>query len=335
LKSASEIRVGDVFPGTAAVNRRTVSGNTSPTRISRRRIDGVLLLDKPTSLTSNAALMRVKRLYNAEKAGHTGTLDPLASGLLPICFGTATRFAQFLLDASKRYVATIRFGVTTTTQDADGDVVDSRPVGFGSDDLRAALRRFTGPQRQIPPAHSALKLAGKPYYHYARRGIDIPRPPREVSIDVLDLVAWTPPHATLDVECSKGTYVRALAADLGEALGCGAHLAALRRTASGGFCLADAVTLDRLEPLGEAERDRLLLPMSTLVANLPALRVAPDIGRRFLHGGAIAAAASPSGPIAVFDGDDLLGVADVAGGLAHPRRVIAVAPEPEGDGMQP
>jgi tRNA pseudouridine55 synthase len=216
------------------------------TTTSRRRVDGVVLLDKPTGLTSNAALMRAKRLFNAEKAGHTGTLDPLASGLLPICFGVATRFAQFLLDAPKRYVATVRFGTTTTTQDAEGEVVASRPVTLRRDDVEAVLPHFLGTIAQTPPAHSALKFRGVPHYEYARRGVDVPRVPREITIHRLVVLDWRAPDATLYVECSKGTYVRALAADLGAALGCGAHLAALRRTVSGGFDIAEIKRLTKL-----------------------------------------------------------------------------------------
>src|SRR5690242_2830086 len=244
---------------------------SAPRRTPRRHVDGVLLLDKPPGITSNAALMRVKRLYRADKAGHTGTLDPLASGLLPVCFGAATRFAGFLLDAPKRYVATVRFGVTTTTLDAEGGVVASREVAFGRDELDVALARFTGPQMQTPPAHSALKLEGRPYYDYARRGVDIARTPRAIVIHALRLVQWQAPDAVVEVECSKGTYVRVLAADLGEALGCGAHLAALRRTASGGFALADAVTFDALDAMDECALDACLKPVDVLVAHLPAL----------------------------------------------------------------
>jgi len=299
---------------------------SAPRRPPRRQVDGVLLLDKPPGISSNGALGRVKRLYNPEKAGHTGTLDPLASGLLPICMGTATRFAQFLLDAPKCYTATLRFGITTTTQDADGEVVQSRLVNFDQAALAALLPRFSGRQMQMPPAHSALKHAGKPYYHYARQGIEIPRVAREVWIHRLELVEWNPPRATLDVECSKGTYIRALAADIGEAVDCGAHLTALRRTASGGFRIADAVTLEALEALGEAGRDRQLLAPSVLVGHLPALRVEPDVGRRFLQGCVIAAKGAAAGPTAVFEGSALLGVADVADGFAHPRRVVPAAP---------
>ncbi len=220
----------------------------------------MLLLDKPTGLTSNSALQRAKRLYRAEKAGHTGTLDPLASGLLPLCFGEATKFAQFLLDAPKRYTATFRFGVTTATGDAEGGVQSTRPVAFTRDDLEAALRRFVGRIAQVPHAYSALKFEGRAYYEYARAGQDIPRVAREVEIHALRLLDYAAPDAVVDVECSKGTYVRVLAEDIGEALGCGAHLAALRRTATGGFDLADAVSLERLEAMTDAERLRALAP---------------------------------------------------------------------------
>jgi tRNA pseudouridine55 synthase len=300
---------------------------SAPCRPPRRRVDGVLLLDKPTGLTSNAALISVKRLYNAEKAGHTGTLDPLASGLLPICFGTATRFAQFLLDAPKRYVATVRFGVTTATHDAEGDVVASRPVAFGPDAVQRALSRFVGAQMQTPPAHSALKFEGKPYYDYARRGVDIPRTPRAITVHSVRLLRWEAPDATLDVECSKGTYVRVLAADLGEALGSGAHLAGLRRTASADFDVADALTLDALEAMDEPARDRCLQPSSVLVRHLPALCIAGDVAKRFRHGGPVAATGCEDGLVATFEGNVLLGVAQVAAGVASPRRSIADAAE--------
>ena len=292
-------------------------------RIPRRHIDGVLLLDKPHGLTSNAALLRAKRLYNAEKAGHTGTLDPLASGLLPICFGVATRFAQFLLDAPKRYVATVRFGITTTTQDAEGEVIATQSVALARSEVEAALRRFTGAITQTPPAYSALKFEGRPHYEYARRGIDVPRTPREVTIHALELLDWRPPDATVDVACSKGTYVRTLAADLGDALGCGAHLAALRRTASGGFDIVNAVALEGLEAMEQPLRDAALLPVRVLVGHLPRLHVPADAARRFLHGQPVAAAAHPEGTVAVFSGQALLGVADVGDGFARPQRVVA------------
>ncbi|MGH8801800.1 MAG: tRNA pseudouridine(55) synthase TruB, partial [Casimicrobiaceae bacterium] len=231
----------------------------------------MLLLDKAVGITSNRALAQVKRLYGVAKAGHTGTLDPLASGLLPICFGEATKFAQILLDAPKRYTATIRFGITTTTQDAEGTVVAVRTVGFDRPQLFDTLQRFTGRRMQVPPAHSALKYLGRPHYHYARAGIDVPRKAREIEIRTLRLIEWDTPDAIVDVECSKGTYVRALAADLGEALGCGAHLAALRRTASGGFEIGQARPFEALETLPVIDRMQCVLPASTLVGHLPIL----------------------------------------------------------------
>jgi len=291
----------------------------------RRRIDGVLLLDKPTGITSNAALMRVKRLYAAAKAGHTGTLDPLASGLLPICFGGATRFAQFLLDAPKRYVATLRFGITTTTQDAEGDVVATRKVAFAREALEATLARFVGVQMQTPPAHSALKFEGRPRYDYARRGIDVPSVPREVVVHALRLLDWHAPDAMIDVACSKGTYVRALAADVGEALGCGAHLAALRRTRSGPFDIAVAVALDVLERDDEAARIGRLLPVDAPVAGIPRLDVDREVARLLAHGQKPRIAAPPGRYRIYAAGERFVGLADVDAARLIPLRLVAQA----------
>lgn len=297
-------------------------GNASLTPL-RQRIDGVLLLDKPAGVTSNGALMRVKHIYDAEKAGHTGTLDPLASGLLPICFGAATRFAQFLLDAPKRYTATVRFGATTTTLDAEGEIIASRPVAFDRDALRSSLPRFVGPQAQTPPAHSALKFEGRPYYDYARKGIEIPRTPREITIHSLELVEWNAPDAILDVECSKGTYVRVLAAELGEALGCGAHLAALRRTASAGFRVQDAVTFDLLQSMDAQARQRCLQPIDAPLAALDRLDV--DIGTATaLAQGRRPDHAAGDGTYRVYEAGRFLGVAEsIAGRLEVVRLVPA------------
>ena len=296
------------------------------TRRIRRRVDGVLLLDKPSGLSSNAALQRVRRAFDAEKAGHTGTLDPLASGLLPLCFGEATKFAQFLLDATKRYTATVRFGVTTTTGDAEGEVLEMRPVALARSDVEAVLPDFTGRLSQVPPAFSALKFEGRSHYEYARAGIDVPRPPRDIEILELSLLAWNAPDAVLDVTCSKGTYIRVLAEDIGRALGCGAHLAGLRRTATGGFGIADAVPLERLEAMSAAERDATLLPAAALLRDLPSLRLSAPDAARFRQGGAVLAPGSAEGAYAVFEGCVLLGVADVAAALAQPRRVVAATP---------
>lgn len=236
-----------------------------------RRVDGVLLLDKPPGASSNAVLQRARRLFAAEKAGHTGTLDPLASGLLPVCFGEATKFAQLLLDAPKRYVATIRFGAATTTGDAEGEVTARGSEHVDAAALRAALVRFVGPQSQVPPRHSALKFEGRAHYDYARAGIDVPRPPRAIEIHALQLLSLQGPLATIEIACSKGTYVRVFAEDLGVALGTCAHLADLRRTGTGGFDVRDAVTLEAVEALAQGEREALLLPVDAPIAALPRL----------------------------------------------------------------
>jgi tRNA pseudouridine55 synthase len=244
----------------------------------------VLLLDKPGGISSNAALQRARRLFAAAKAGHAGTLDPLASGLLPVCFGEATKFAQYLLDAPKRYVATIRFGAATTTGDAEGEVTLQGPLVRDEAPLRDILARFTGPRMQQPPRHAALKHEGRAYYDYARRGIEIPRKPRPIEIVSLALVTLEPPHAVVAVECSKGTYVRVLAEEIGEALGTRAHLAALRRVGTGGFDVRDAVSLTVLETLADDERSARLLPVDALLPALPRL-VLDEANARALRAG--------------------------------------------------
>ena len=246
----------------------------------------MLLLDKPLGLSSNDALQRAKRLYRAEKAGHTGTLDPLATGLLPLCFGAATKFAQVSLDADKRYLATLQLGVTTSTADAEGEVLRTRNVAVTAEQLAAACARFVGRIAQLPPMHSALKRDGKALYEYARAGIEVEREAREVDIHAIALVGpgegadqWV-----IDVRCSKGTYIRTLAEDIGEALGCGAHLAALRRTESGALRLADAHTLEALQGADEAALDALLGPADLLIAEWPIVRLDTDGAGRFLSG---------------------------------------------------
>jgi len=296
-------------------------------RAPRERVDGVLLLDKPSGLSSNAALQRARRAFNAEKAGHTGTLDPLASGLLPLCFGEATKFARFLLDADKRYRATLRFGVTTTTYDAEGDVVATRAVDVGRAQLDAVLAQFTGDLQQVPPAFAALKYQGRAYYDYAREGVDIPRAPRAVSVHRLALLDWDPPDAVIDVVCSKGTYVRSLAADVGEALGCGAHLAALRRDATGGFALGDAVALDVLESLDRDARRRLLLPVDALLRELPRVDVAGAVADDLRHGRPGAGAEGGEGLARAYDERGvLIGVVRHEAGMLMPERMAAPPP---------
>ena len=289
----------------------------------RRAIDGVLLLDKGVGLSSNAALQRARRLYRAEKAGHTGTLDPLASGLLPICFGEATKFAHMLLEGDKTYAATVRLGVTTTTGDAEGDPVDQRPVSVSRADIDAALDRFVGSIAQIPPRHAALKYRGRNYYEYAREGIDIPRVAREVIIHELKLHRWTPPDVELGVRCGKGTYVRVLAEDLGTALGCGAHLAALRRLASGGFDVGEAMSLEALEALDDGARDARLLPVDTLLASLPRLDLEAGDAWCLERGQAIAVGDLPDADYRAYAAGRFVGVARANAGLLRPRRLRA------------
>ncbi len=253
-------------------------------RITRRAVHGVLLLDKPLGLSSNDALQKAKRLYRAEKAGHTGTLDPLATGLLPLCFGAATKFSQISLEADKRYRATLQLGVTTTTGDAEGEVLQRRRPDVRREQMRSVCARFTGPIGQVPPMHSALKRDGKPLYEYARAGIEIERESRAVTIHAIDIVDGDADIWTLDVRCSKGTYIRTLAEDIGAALGCGAHLSALRRTGSGALTLEGAHSLAQLAAMSEAERDAALLGADALLADWPMVRLDTDDAARFLTG---------------------------------------------------
>lgn len=257
--------------------------NSRP-RVPRRPVHGVVLLDKPLGLSSNDALQKVKRLYRAEKAGHTGTLDPLATGLLPLCFGAATKFSQVSLDADKAYRATVRLGQTTRTGDAEGEVLRERSVAVTREGLEVACARFVGPIDQVPPMHSALKRDGRALYEYARDGIEIEREPRRVTIHRIDIVSWEHEQLVIDVSCSKGTYIRTLAEDIGEALGCGAHLSALRRTGSGPLQVTQALTLPALEALSEDERDAALMPADVLLDDRPVVRLGPEDAARFMTG---------------------------------------------------
>ena len=253
-------------------------------RVAKRAVHGVLLLDKPLGLSSNDALQKAKRLYRAEKAGHTGTLDPLATGLLPLCFGAATKFSQVSLDADKRYLATLKLGITTSTADAEGEVLQRRTVNVSTAQMQAACERFSGEIDQIPPMHSALKRDGKPLYEYARAGVDVERAARRVTIHRIAVVSGQGDEWTLDIRCSKGTYIRTLAEDIGEALGCGAHLIALRRTGSGPLTLEQAHTLDELAAMSEDQRDAALLAADTLLADWPQVRLDHEDAARFLSG---------------------------------------------------
>ena len=289
-----------------------------------RRVDGVLLLDKPQGMTSNAALQAARRLFSAAKAGHTGTLDPLATGLLPLCFGEATKFSADLLDADKTYEAEIRFGVTTDTGDAEGEVLERRTPDFSPQDLEAALTRFRGRITQVPPMYSALKRDGQPLYKLARQGVTVEREAREVEIGELALLDRSGDGCRLRVTCSKGTYIRTLAEDVGRVLGCGAHLAALRRTAVGGVSIAQAVTLDALGAWPEDERSRRLLPVDALLQGLPDVALDEAQSRRFAHGNPVAVAGGVRGKCRVYAQGRLLGVGEVDPvGIVHPRRLVA------------
>jgi tRNA pseudouridine55 synthase len=254
------------------------------TKTPRRPLHGVLLLDKPLGWTSNDALQKAKGILRAEKGGHTGTLDPLATGLLPLCFGAATKWSQASLDADKRYRATLRLGQRTSTADGEGELIEQHEVNVTGADLDAVLARFAGPQDQLPPMHSALKHQGRALYDYARAGLEVPRVARRVTIHALDIVQWQSPTLVIDVTCSKGTYIRTLAEDIGAALGCGAHLAALRRTGSGPLDLANAVTLEALAEMDERRRETLLLPPDVLLSGWPEVRLPDDEAGRFLTG---------------------------------------------------
>ncbi|HEX7455438.1 MAG TPA: tRNA pseudouridine(55) synthase TruB [Gallionella sp.] len=283
-------------------------------------LDGVLLFDKPLELSSNTALQKIRRLFQAEKAGHTGTLDPLATGLLPICFGEATKFSNALLDADKTYTALLRLGQTTTTGDAEGEITAELPVNFTQSDLDAVLDRFRGEIQQMPPMHSALKHQGKPLYEYIRKGITIERPLRDVVIHELVLNSFAGNEMEISVRCSKGTYVRTLAEDIGAALGCGAHLIGLRRTAIAHFKLTDGYDLQQLTGMSDVERDACLLPLVNLMPDMPKLNLdAPEI-KRLAQGQRLGLDTGlPDGKIGLYGPDGFIGV-----GLQQGRRIAPV-----------
>ena len=300
------------------------------TERARRPVDGVLLLDKPVGWTSNAALQAVKRLYQAKKAGHTGSLDPLASGLLPLCLGEATKLSGLLLNADKSYRFTCRLGVTTTTGDAEGEVIATRPVeALSRERVDAALRQFTGVIQQIPPMYSAVKQNGQPLYKLARKGIEVARAPREVTVRELRLVRQETEELECELRCSKGTYVRTLVADLGEALGCGAHVSALRRTAVEPYDAARMVTLEalreRAEQEGLAGLDQWLLPLDSAVADWPAISVAGDSAFYLRQGQAVLVPRAPTrGWVRLYQGEHrFLGIGEILDdGRVAPRRLV-------------
>jgi tRNA pseudouridine55 synthase len=294
------------------------------TRVQRRPVHGVLLLDKPLGLSSNQALQRAKWLMRAEKAGHTGTLDPLATGVLPLCFGAATKFGQLQLDADKSYEATLKLGVKTTTGDAEGEVIETRAVPeLTSGRIDAVTTRFTGPLRQVPPMHSALKKDGKALYEYARAGEEVEREPRDVVVHALSLSALDATTLKLVATVSKGTYIRTLGEDIGEALGCGGHLTSLRRTASGPVGIEQCITLESLEAMDEDERLAQLHPADSLVADHTRVTLLEDDAARFLSGLRRRGDWHDAERVAVFSADAFLGTAHVKAGELIPGRLLS------------
>jgi len=285
---------------------------------------GILLLDKPQGLTSNQALGRVKRRLGIRKAGHTGALDPMATGLLPLCFGEATKISAFLLDADKRYLAELKLGVTTDSGDADGAVTATAEVPkLGRDDLESVLTRFRGPIEQVPPMVSALKHKGKRLHELARAGIEVERKPRPVTIRTLDLLNLEADRLTLRVDCTKGTYIRSLAMDIGEVLGCGAHLTALRRERSGPFDLVDAVDLATLEAGGEDEARTRLLPPDLALPDRPSVDVDAEQASRLQQGQAVRSSGAPADPVRMYCEGVFLGLGRIDEvGTLRPRRLF-------------
>ena len=295
-------------------------------------MDGVLLLNKPLGISSQQAVSRVRHLFNADKAGHTGTLDPAADGLLPVCLGEATKFSHLLLDANKTYLATVRLGVVTNTGDSEGVVLESKPPVTDRGLILRALEKFHGEIIQMPPMHSALKHNGVPLYEYARKGIDIERQPRNIRIYELQLLDIKEEFLRLRVHCSKGTYIRVLAADIGAALGCGASLSALTRTQTGALDLTHeaACTLDALNALPEAERQAYLLPVDAMLSGLPALTVEAVEAERLLLGQKLGLKQAGITGFARIYGPNqrFLGLVEVGeGGRTVPHRMLAQGAE--------
>jgi tRNA pseudouridine55 synthase len=295
-----------------------------------RTVNGILLLDKPAGLTSNAALQAVKKLYRARKAGHTGSLDPLATGLLPICFGEATKISGFLLDADKHYRVQCRLGVRTTTGDAEGEVVERRPVeGITADALHEVIAGFRGDIEQVPPMYSALKHKGERLYNLARQGVEVEREPRTVTIHALELLDFEADHAELRVHCSKGTYVRTLVEDIGAALGCGAHVYGLRRLGVGPFdesAMHDMESLEALAAEGYAALDRLLLPVEAGLAQWPIVKLSGDAAFYLRQGQPVLVPQAPTqGWVRLYEGErQFIGMGEILDdGRVAPRRLMA------------
>ncbi|CAN7538286.1 tRNA pseudouridine(55) synthase TruB [Massilia sp. LjRoot122] len=302
--------------------------NARPPKKPRDPVDGVLLLDKPVGLSSNDALLKAKRVLNAKKAGHTGTLDPFATGLLPLCFGEATKFSQDLLEADKTYEATVHLGIMTTTGDTEGETIEQREVEVTREQIEAVLARFRGPIFQVPPMYSALKRDGKALYEYAREGIVLEREARPVTIHGLSLVDYAAPFLKILVTCSKGTYVRVLGEDIGAALGCGAHLNALRRVQVGALSTDRMISLEDLQ--AHPDPLSLLAPVDALLSSFPSVELTPELAKRFLNGQRLALGKETVqvpgelGRVRVYHEGKLLGTANLQEyAILAPERLVA------------
>ncbi|MCI5105127.1 MAG: tRNA pseudouridine(55) synthase TruB [Pseudomonadales bacterium] len=297
-----------------------------------RSIDGIVVLDKASGLSSNAALQEVKRLYEARKAGHTGSLDPLATGVLPLCLGEATKMSQFLLDSDKGYRTRIKLGVRTSSGDSEGEVIEHHDsIGVSREQIESALENFRGEIEQLPPMYSALKKDGVPLYKLARQGKTVEREPRQVSIYSIELTAFIDDELELEIECSKGTYIRAIADDLGQALGCGAHVVALHRTRAGSFTDKDSIKFDELiqekEANGLEGLDRLLCPMDMAVANLPQVRLPEITASQVKHGQAVLVRHLPAeGLVRLYEEEQFIGIGVIdEDGKVAPKRLVVNA----------
>lgn len=303
-----------------------------------RPIDGVILLDKPTSISSNDALQKVKRIFFAQKAGHTGALDPLATGMLPICFGEATKFSQFLLDSDKRYRVIAKLGERTDTSDSDGEVVETREVKVDRGQLERCIAKFRGTTDQIPSMYSALKYQGRKLYEYAREGIEVPRESRKITVFSVDLIRFDSNEVEMELHVSKGTYIRTIVDDLGEMLGCGAHVTYLRRTGVSNFPMERVVTLEQLQALLDQANeqeispsellDPLLLPTDSAVQDLPEVNILPALAVYILNGNPVQAGRVPETGtlvrISVGEQREFIGVGVIdEEGMLAPKRVMA------------
>ncbi|AIU87277.1 tRNA pseudouridine(55) synthase TruB [Pectobacterium odoriferum] len=306
-----------------------------------RDVHGVLLLDKPQGVSSNDVLQKVKRIFNANRAGHTGALDPLATGMLPICLGEATKFSQYLLDSDKRYRVIARLGQRTDTSDADGNVIEERAIGFSATDLEQALEGFRGTTQQVPSMYSALKYQGRKLYEYARQGLTVPREAREITVYELQFIRWEGDELELEIHCSKGTYIRTIIDDLGEKLGCGAHVIYLRRLQVATYPTERMVTLEQLAALAEQAQtqeqplsqslDPLLMPMESPVIDFPEVNLTPVVAGYLKLGQAVQAANVPlNGMVRITEGDEhkFIGMGEIdSDGRVAPRRLVVEFPE--------